>query len=260
MADLKISDLPTDVATLASGDIFPCAKASNLSINTFATAQEIKTHSNNAPTFDAGSASANSKPKLQSASLLTTPEDGALEFSTEGLYFTASTNAVNKIPTIQYARLNSAPTLANNTGFQALFSPSALTITTGVYIYNCMFSVSGMSATLGNIGFRTTITPATATISNGMILCIGIDGTGGAASQTGCLEDDATGVPNILTAATATSAFVNITGTFTCTSSGTIVPAVALATAVATAVVSQNSYFSIERICDSGTTNIGAWS
>lgn len=42
MADLKISDLPTDIVTLADGDKFPAAKASDLTADVFATALEIK--------------------------------------------------------------------------------------------------------------------------------------------------------------------------------------------------------------------------
>lgn len=42
MADLKISDLPTDIVTLAAGDKFPVADVSALTANTYCTAQEIK--------------------------------------------------------------------------------------------------------------------------------------------------------------------------------------------------------------------------
>lgn len=42
MADLKISDLPTDIGTLAAGDKFPVADVSALTANTYCTAQEIK--------------------------------------------------------------------------------------------------------------------------------------------------------------------------------------------------------------------------
>lgn len=42
MADLKISDLPTDIVTLAAGDKFPVADVSDLTENTYCTAQEIK--------------------------------------------------------------------------------------------------------------------------------------------------------------------------------------------------------------------------
>lgn len=42
MADLKISDLPTDIVDLAAGDKFPVADVSALTANTFCTAGEIK--------------------------------------------------------------------------------------------------------------------------------------------------------------------------------------------------------------------------
>jgi len=42
MADLKISDLPTDIVALAAGDKFPVADASALTANTYCTAQEVK--------------------------------------------------------------------------------------------------------------------------------------------------------------------------------------------------------------------------
>ena len=44
MADTKISDLPTDIVTLADGDKFAVADASATSADTFATALEIKTY------------------------------------------------------------------------------------------------------------------------------------------------------------------------------------------------------------------------
>lgn len=50
MADTKISDLPTDIVALASGDKFPVADASALSADTYATATEVKTFTNNVPT------------------------------------------------------------------------------------------------------------------------------------------------------------------------------------------------------------------
>lgn len=46
MADIKIGDLPTDVVTLADGDKFPIADASALTIDTYATALEVKTFVN----------------------------------------------------------------------------------------------------------------------------------------------------------------------------------------------------------------------
>jgi len=46
MADLKISDLPTDIVTLEDGDKFPVADASALTANTYATAAEVKTYAN----------------------------------------------------------------------------------------------------------------------------------------------------------------------------------------------------------------------
>lgn len=46
MADTKISDLPTDITTLADGDKFPVADASALTTDTYATALEIKTYAN----------------------------------------------------------------------------------------------------------------------------------------------------------------------------------------------------------------------
>ena len=51
MADLKISDLPTDIVTLADGDKFPVADASALSVNTYATALEIREYVNATTAF-----------------------------------------------------------------------------------------------------------------------------------------------------------------------------------------------------------------
>ena len=260
MADLKISDLPTDVTTLASGDKLPIAQASALTSNVYVTASEIQAFTANAPVFDAGSATASSKPKLQSASFLTTPEVGAIEFNDEGLYFTPSSGARTKVAVKQYCRLNATNTLANNTGSQPIIpTPTAVTITTGVYIWEMMLSLSGLSATSGNIGIFFNTSPATAVISSSSSNwhSIGIDGgTGLAATQTGTWQLNNA---SVLTAATGTNAQVSCKGIFTCTTGGTIVPQVSMLTAVTTGVIAINGWFSIERICAATTNTIGNW-
>lgn len=59
MADTKISDLPTDITTLADGDKFAVADISALTADTFATALEIKTYTLSGLTTASVSASTN---------------------------------------------------------------------------------------------------------------------------------------------------------------------------------------------------------
>lgn len=88
MADTKISDL-TAASALTGSEEFPCSDGT--ATTKAATATQIKTFASNAPVFAAGTASANSWPKLTSGSLMTTAEAGAIEYDGNSPYFTTAT-------------------------------------------------------------------------------------------------------------------------------------------------------------------------
>ena len=77
MADTQISNL-TAASALTGSEEFPCSDGT--ATTKAATATQIKTFATTAPAFAAGTASANTHPKLTAGTLLTTAEDGAVEF------------------------------------------------------------------------------------------------------------------------------------------------------------------------------------
>lgn len=89
MADTKISAL-TAVVTPAGTDEFAVNQSSTSKKETLA---QIQTFVNNAPVFAAGSATASTKPKLTSGTVLTTAEAGALEYDGASFYETMDTTS-----------------------------------------------------------------------------------------------------------------------------------------------------------------------
>src|SRR6187549_3756612 len=121
MADLKIS-AATDNATVAGTDEFATNKA-GASQRTAASA--IKTFVNTDPDFPAGSASAGTWPNLQSGTLLTAAEAGAIERDTDCFYLTPDTGNRGVVPTLHVIRCNVPKTLPNDTNENAIFDSPA---------------------------------------------------------------------------------------------------------------------------------------
>ena len=211
MADLKISDLPTDIVTLADGDKFAVADASALTANTYCTAIEIKSYVN----------------------------DG-----------------------ISVIRIDSGAgyTLTSNTLLQAAFpAPNALTVDVGAYIFEALLLVTAMSATSGNLAFSYK-GAGTAALTNTLLGCVGIDGPGTVANQTGSWVQSSISANNILTSGTSTLAWMRLSGSFNVSVAGTLIPSVQLNTA-STAVVERGSYCRYIKVASgSVVTNVGNWS
>jgi hypothetical protein len=261
MADTKISDLPTDVGTLASDDKFAVADASALSADAFCTAAQIKTFVNTAPVFAAGTSSANTWPKMTSGTVLSSPEAGALEYN-NSFYATPNDSNRGAIAVEHYVRLTSAYTLTSTTSAQQLFNATtngALTLPTGMYFFECLLSLSSMSSTSGNAQFQL-VGGGTAAVDQVLYHAVGVDGaTGTAATQTGSTSTSANSPASIVTAGTNTNMQVSIRGTFRVTTSGTLIPSIALVTAAA-AVVAAGSYFRCRRVGETTDSVIGNWS
>jgi hypothetical protein len=261
MADTKISALPTNVGTLDDGDKFAVADASDLSADAFCTAAQIKTYVNTAPVWAAGSATAGSWPKQTSGTLLTTPEAGAREFNGS---FYATPNASNRgVERVEhYVRLTADYTLTSQTAAQKLFNATtngALSLPTGLYFFDVLLSISGMSATSGNAQFQL-VGGGNAVVDQVLYHAVGIDGaTNTAATQTGSTSNASTSPASIVTAGTGTAMQVSIRGTFRVTTAGTIIPSIALVTAAA-AVVATGSYFRCWRAGGTSDNVLGNWS
>lgn len=154
-------------------------------------------------------------------------------------------------------------TLTSTTSAQKLFNKStngALTIPTGLFWFECMFQITGMSSTSGNGVFQF---GGTATLANPRLLnSSGLDNTTqptGAALGGAFVQGGTTFTTNTVTAATGTAVGILVTGIFACSSGGTLIPEFALTTAAA-AVVKSGSFFILNKIGASTDTTRGSWS
>jgi hypothetical protein len=227
------------------------------------TAAQLKTLINDAPVFAAGSATANTKPKLTAGTLLTTPEAGALELDSTNLY--GCTDAGNRgyIPIRHFIRANATRTLPNNTNENAIFNSPAngrLTLEAGTYLFEGIIRVSSMSGTSGN-ALIDILGAGTATAGAWLWWYSGIDNTDPsvAAAHQGAFRvtQDSQAAP-MVAATTGTAMALVIQGTFEITVAGTIIPSIDLQTAVA-AVISVGSYLVFERIGDANAVSVGQW-
>lgn len=159
--------------------------------------------------------------------------------------------------------LDTAYTLTSTTTAQKIFNAStngALTLATGWYRFSAVIGVTGLSATSGNAQFQI-LGGGTAVLGGVLYSVVGVDGASGTtATQTGSWSVASSSAASAVTAGTGTSLLFNIHGTFEVTTSGTIIPSLALVTAAAGSVV-VGSYFECDRV---GTLNsnvvIGSWS
>jgi hypothetical protein len=198
--------------------------------------------------------------KLQVGSLETTAEDGALEIDGECMY--GCTDAGNRgvLPLEHIVCLSGSYTLTSQTAVQKLFNATAngaLTLEVGTYLFECLISLSAMSATSGNAAFSLA---GGATLGTILMFGDGVDGaTAAAAAGSNSMAVTATFPASMVVAAVGTGLQALIKGTFRVTVAGTIIPSIALVTAAA-AVVAAGSYFRCNRIGAAAFTNVGQWS
>ena len=201
-------------------------------------------------------------PPLQftSGTNLTTAAAGAVEYDGTIFYNTNSASNRGLAPSVQYCMLNNATyTLTSQTAAQKLFNTStngAITLPTGLFEFECFFSLSSMSATSGSFGFalggsatKTQLWQSTA-LKNAA-------GAAGATGQTTWNTSAAN--TTMITANTTTTGWAHIRGSIRVSVSGTVIPQVSLGVAAA-AVVGTNSYFKITQIGSTSTATIGNWS
>lgn len=224
------------------------------------TGAQIKTYTSLAPVFAAGSASAGSWPTFTSGTLLTTPEDGAIELDGDCFYATTDGGNRGVIRVAHVIRAASAQTLTSSASAQSLFDSPAngtITLETGVYFYSLLAVLTGMSATSGNAELTFA---GTGTFGGWLRRANGLDNT------VATLGDDdaawattATGhAASMFTAGTATVMRLYEMGTFECTGAGTLIPSITLVTAAA-ATVAEGSYFVCERWGASSMASVGQW-
>lgn len=252
---MTIGDLTTDDAPDIAADYIPYWDASA------STTDKVLLRALRNALLGAGSASAGSWPFLVAGTLLTTPEAGALELDANCLYGTTDAGNRGVIPIEHIIRADSAETLTSTTSAQAIFdSPTngQITLETGVYEFEALLALTGMSATSGNATFDF---GGTATMGSFLWFGYGRDAAADAATGTlaGSHSVDATLVAApLVTAATTTAAFFRLKGTFEVTAGGTVIPRILLQTAAAATVVA-GSFFKIRRMGSTSMVSVGQW-
>jgi hypothetical protein len=264
MADTKTSAL-TNIAggTLADGDEFPVADASDLTVTYAATAANIKTYVNTANVFAAGTASANTWPKFTAGTLLTTPEDGAVEMDADCIYATTDAGNRGYIPVVHIIRADAVRTYTSNTSAQSVFdvpTNGTLTLETGTYLFDGMLLWTAMEAAGTSNRNLNMLGAGTATIGSWLWTTMGIDN----AASTSLSDLDAPfHVTNVTAASLATGVAAAtlrcfVRGTFEVTAAGTIIPSTTMVVAAAS-TLSVGSFLRFERIGSTSVTSVGQW-
>lgn len=162
-----------------------------------------------------------------------------------------------------YCYLSANYTLTSSTAVQKLFNSSTngtLTLPTGRYWFELMAHIDTMSATSGNADIYLK-GAGTATLANGLATLTGYDGAAGSSLSFASGYTELSGGDLFIggaTATTSTELFVRMSGFFSVSVAGTIIPSIDLFTAAA-AVVRAGSSFMCRRIGTTATTN-GSWS
>lgn len=209
-----------------------------------------------------GTASAGTAPaKLTAGTLLTTPEAGALELDANCFYGTTDAGNRGYIPVKHFIRCNATRTLPNDSNLNAIFNSPAngrLTLETGTYLFEAVIGIKSMSATSGNAAVDV-LGAGTATIDDWLYAAIGKDGTLiSVAAVLGTMPVIKNTPASMFTAGTGAEMWFTLKGTFTVTVAGTLIPSIDQVTGAA-AVVAIGSYFSCERIGDTGVVSVGQW-
>lgn len=257
MADTKISAL-TAVGTAAGTDEFAVNQAGTSKKMTLTQMEQFVLTS---PVFAAGTASANTWPKLTAGTLLTTPEAGALELDANNLYGTTDAGNRGYIPICHFIRADSTRTFTSNTSSQAIFtSPTngRITLETGLYRVQGVLYFTSMSATSGNL-LVNLLGAGTATVAAWMWMGLGVDTAAGTVLAGGGVPViTSTSAASIVPATTATAMGVCISGSFEVTGAGTMIPAITMVTASAS-VLAIGSYLMFERMGSTSVVSVGQW-
>lgn len=259
-ADTKISALAAASAA-AAGNEYPINEAGT---SKKVTGTQIKTFVNTANVFAAGSASAGTWPVFTSGTVLTSAEDGAVEFDGDAFYLTTDTGNRGYVPVRHLIRQDSARTLANSGSSQAIFNSvtnGRITLETGTYKFEGQLVITSMSSTSGNMAINP-LGAGTATVGAWLWSTSGLDNStlSTGAAQGGAFNVAAASGTNVVTAGTGTGLGVRVSGMFEVTGAGTMIPSLTLTTAIGTASLAAGSYWMFERVSGSTSlTNIGQW-
>lgn len=233
------------------------------------------THATNNLTFSGGSltmtvtgnlvmsASSGTTPPLTltSGTLMTTPTDGAMEADAECLYFTSDAGNRGLVNARHMIRTNANRTYTSNTSSQKIFDAPTngrLTLETGTYRFEGLFSWSSMSATIGNRSIEL-LGAGTAVLAVPIWTITGWDGVT-AAGNTGSVQHVITNSSgaSCVTATTGASLIAYVTGSFEVSTAGTLIPSTTMVTAAAS-ILNTGSWLEIWRVGDQARVSVGQW-
>lgn len=213
------------------------------------------------PVIAAGSASANSWPKLTAGTLLTTPEVGALEMDANCIYGTTDAGNRGHVPVRHFIRCNVGRTLPSDSNLNAIFNNPTngrLTLETGTYLFDMVIGIKSMSATSGN-ALLNVLGAGTAVVDDWLYGVVGKDATlVSVAAVLGTMPVTSATPASMFTAGTGAEMWWIAKGSFTVTTGGTLIPSIDQVTGAA-AVVQIGSYFSCERIGSTSVVSVGQW-
>jgi hypothetical protein len=203
---------------------------------------------------------------MQSGSLLTSPEAGALEYDGQVFYGTPVVSNPGIMRAEMFCTNTSNRTFTNNQSGQAMFtSPTngALDVLAGTtYYFRCHFDIHGMN-TITNGGFAFVIA-GTATFSSAAYFteCNRISTVDTTASATEVSHQTSTGQSQPLTALSTGNATAGgiLRGILRCNGSGTLIPQLRQVNASSAMVLQADSYFKIFAIGTDTVVDIGNWS
>lgn len=163
---------------------------------------------------------------------------------------------------LHFIRADVDRTLPNDTNLNAIFNSPAngrLTLSTGVYLFDGLFLVTGMSATSGN-ALVDILGAGTATVGSWLWNLHGLDGGTPAsiADDDSSFHQVAATAASAVAAGTGTAMRFRVRGSFEVTTGGTLIPSIDQVTAAA-AIVQDGSFFLVERMGANGLVSVGDW-
>lgn len=259
MADTKISALVSGapvtsvVGTIGFG-------VSNSGVSQGLTLAQIMTFVNTAPIWAAGSATAGTWPKFTGGTLLTTPVAGTLEYDGNDFYLTNMDGRAAVQSNWLIVLANAYVTSSGSTSLQKLFNiptNGTITLSAGVYFFECVISLAAMSTTTGTFSFGFLGSSiSSAGIAYTALAVKAASGTPSTPQMTVGTSDAA--VVIVSTSTSATGEMI-IRGRLTAGGAFTCIPAFAVSVASAVQVL-PGSYFKIWKAGAGTFASVGPWS
>lgn len=201
--------------------------------------------------------------KFTPGALMTVPEAGAKEYDGKVFYSSPEANNRGVTPTIYYIRQNADYTLSNVATIQQIFNTTTngqITLPVGVYEFEGLVRVTGMSVVSGNASISFA---GTATTTHWLGLNVGFDSaptTGPGNVNGGFVITSSFASPSMQSASAANMMATTIKGVFKVTVAGTIIPSITLADAVTpSGIVTAGSYLKINCLGGTSAGSVGNW-